>query len=80
MFIIIIIIIIIIITIIIIIIIINDNYMKITNNKCKASKYTEYGTKENNNYNTYAISYRKIPKISPSKYKPPKLVTRKTLR
>ena len=25
-------------------------------------------------------SYRKIPKISPSKYKPPKLVTQKTLR
>ena len=24
--------------------------------------------------------YRKIPKISPSKYKPPKLVTQKTLR
>ena len=54
--------------------------MKITNNKCKASKYTEYATKENNTYNTYAINYRKIPKISPSKYKPPKLVTRKTLR
>ena len=25
-------------------------------------------------------SYRKIPKISPSKYKPPKPVTQKTLR
>ena len=25
-------------------------------------------------------SYRKIPKISPSTYKPPKLVTQKTLR
>ena len=24
--------------------------------------------------------YRKIPKLSPSKYKPPKLVTQKTLR
>ena len=26
------------------------------------------------------VSYRKIPKISPSKYKPPKIVTQKTLR
>ena len=28
----------------------------------------------------YVCWYRKIPKISPSKYKPPKLVTQKTLR
>ena len=28
----------------------------------------------------YNYTYRKIPKISPSKYKPPKLVTQKTLR
>ena len=27
-----------------------------------------------------ALGYRKIPKISPSKYKPPKPVTQKTLR
>ena len=26
------------------------------------------------------LVYRKIPKISPSKYKPPKIVTQKTLR
>ena len=26
------------------------------------------------------VHYRKIPKISPSKYKPPKIVTQKTLR
>ena len=26
------------------------------------------------------VTYRKIPKINPSKYKPPKLVTQKTLR
>ena len=28
----------------------------------------------------YIYLYRKIPKLSPSKYKPPKLVTQKTLR
>ena len=26
------------------------------------------------------VMYRKIPKISPSKYKPPKIVTQKTVR
>ena len=29
---------------------------------------------------TRNMEYRKIPKISPSKYKPPKPVTQKTLR
>ena len=33
----------------------------------------------NNQINSF-VGYRKIPKISPSKYKPPKPVTQKNLR
>ena len=38
------------------------------------------GLHQQNNHFAHDVSYRKIPKISPSKYKPPKLVTQKTLR
>ena len=41
---------------------------------------SEGKSKQRENEGHTIVKYRKIPKISPSMYKPPKLVTQKTLR